>query len=316
MGTYYKVKIPVSKIEKASEESIKSLKSKILDLLAEINRQMSTYIEDSEISLFNRSEGADWFPVSKEFLYMVQQSRDLFFKTNGSFNILVGQIVDDWGFGPSKRQKDLPREQYLKEAVKRIRSFKIDIQEQPPALRKLDAAVSVDLSAIAKGYAVDKIADMLQELGYKNYFVEIGGEIRVKGRKGQEPWGIVIHKGNEAPMRAGTTPDGELQHLHLQDQAIATSGDYLNYFEKDGKIYSHIVDPHTGKPIDNSLVSVTVIDQYTWRADAWATTIFVKGLEKSIDMIQKYGLVVYLIYEDGDQVKVWHSPQFESFIMM
>jgi thiamine biosynthesis lipoprotein len=290
MGTYYRVTIasPPASLE------LEKLKTEITELLVEINAQMSTYISDSELSRFNDYKMTDWFPVSFETAMVVAEGIKIHQLTEGAFDITVGPLVNLWGFGPPGKSEDIPTVKQISESLKKVGSNHLKSRLSPPALKKEIVDLYVDLSGIAKGFGVDSIANLLETQGLMNYIVDIGGEMKTRGRKNaNSPWRIAI----ESPI----VDKKEIQQvINLNDQAIATSGDYRNYFEKDGKRYSHEINPRTGYPIQHRLASVTVLDSSCMRADALATALIVLGPEKGFQLAEKESNAALFIIKGED----------------
>ncbi len=209
--------------------------------------------------------------------------------SNGAFDITVGPLVDLWGFGPDPRTGLVPEEPALEAAARRVGYRHLEVRDHPPGLRKAIPGLGIDLSAIAKGYAVDRIAALLLSLDISDFMVEIGGEVRVSGRK---PDGSFWRIGIETP-RAG--PRDVHRIVELDGVAMATSGDYRNYFEQDGKRYSHTIDPKTGKPIEHRLASITIIDESAMFADAMATAMMVLGPEAGMDLGERLELAALFV---------------------
>jgi len=271
MGTQYHITIVGSLA--GSKFSHTSLQSEIDLLLNKINQQMSTYITDSEISQFNQFTEKQWFPVSSDLAFVVLSSLEVSKQTSGAFDITLAPLIDLWGFGATE-QLNFPQNEEIDEALKDVGYTLLEVSLDPAALRKSKPKLRIDLSAIAKGYAVDKVSDFLTLNGYKNYLVEIGGEIRAQGKSASGfPWRIGI----EMPDRF----DGKVkEHLLVSNISLATSGDYRNYFMNKGIRYSHTLDPRTGKPVTHNLASVTVLHNSAMMADAYATALSVMGEEK------------------------------------
>jgi thiamine biosynthesis lipoprotein len=202
--------------------------------------------------------------------------------------------VNLWGFGPPGKSEDIPTVKQISESLKKVGSNHLKSRLSPPALKKEIVDLYVDLSGIAKGFGVDSIANLLETQGLMNYIVDIGGEMKTRGRKNaNSPWRIAI----ESPI----VDKKEIQQvINLNDQAIATSGDYRNYFEKDGKRYSHEINPRTGYPIQHRLASVTVLDSSCMRADALATALIVLGPEKGFQLAEKESNAALFIIKGED----------------
>lgn len=298
MGTTFQVKMPDTGLEQAT------LDREINALLVEVNRQMSTYQKDSEITQFNAHPSTDWVGISKDFGYVLGVAQQVSQWSDGAFDITVGPLVNLWGFGPEAVPEHIPSDAEIV-AQKALTGYdKLAVRADQQAVKKRYGDMYCDLSAVAKGFGVDKIANYLDEVGVEAYFVEIGGEVRVKGKNVDgHPWRVGI---------ATPTAQGGLQKVvALKDQAIATSGDYHNYFEKDGKRYSHTIDPRTGRPITHRLASVSVIHEECAYADALATAILVMGPEKGFAFALAQKLPVFMIVKDQDGFKEQMTPAFE-----
>lgn len=303
MGTQYHIRLPfvseVNNVTGVSNDIIK-LQKDIDTLLQAINQEMSTYIADSTLSRFNQLQTGDWFPVSKNLLTVIENAQMISQTSEGAFDITVMPLVNLWGFGVTKVSR-LPSQQQINQVRQKIGYQSLKIQQHSPAIRKQLPELSIDLSAIAKGYAVDALALLLDKRGFKHYLVEIGGEIRVQGNnKHNKAWRIAIEK----PTQLNRSIQ---QGLILNNTAIATSGDYRNYYQQDGKRYSHTINPKTGKPITHKLASVTVLHDSTMIADAQATAIMVLGEAKGRVYAQQQGLKVYMIIHNKAGFSVWHN---------
>ncbi|MFQ5602469.1 MAG: FAD:protein FMN transferase [bacterium] len=306
MGTTFVVKM-VKNTGQMPDLNSEELETAIDEILLQVNQQMSTYLPDSEISQFNRSEGSDWFAISSDFARVLTAALEIAKKSNGAFDPTVGPLVNLWGFGPEHLAALIPSDEEIRKKKALTGYEKIAVRAEPPAVRKTLPGVYCDLSAIAKGFGVDRVAEYLETSGITNYMVEIGGEVRVKGRG---PTGQMWRIGVESP----DDPSGLQMVLHLKDNALATSGDYFNYFEKDGVRYSHTIDPRTGKPIMHKLASVTVLHKSCMLADGFATAINVLGPVDGFELAVQQELLVYLIVrgEHGFEEKM--TPAFENFI--
>jgi len=246
------------------------------------------------LSQFNRSQAAGWIDASRELVEVLKQAQHVSVLTNGAFDVTVGPLVNLWGFGPLPGNDQVPSEQEIREAMNRVGYTGLQVRSSPPGIRKDRPDLYVDLSAIAKGYAVDAVAEHLQALGIDDYMVEIGGEIQAKGRNARDRlWRIAIEK-----------PSTGSRSLHrvieLSNVGIATSGDYRNYFEKEGKRYSHTIDPMTGRPVTHKLASVTVAHPSTMQADALATALMALGPEAGYRFAEQHKLAAFFIVNSDD----------------
>ncbi|TWU45746.1 Thiamine biosynthesis lipoprotein ApbE precursor [Novipirellula aureliae] len=292
MGTTYMVKIydPPAFKEPIAEEIDAELRL--------VNDQMSTYLKSSELSRFNDSDSTDWFEVSRDTALVVQMALEVAEATGGAFDPTVGPLVNAWSFGPDPKTQEVPSEQKLAELRKLVGYKNLSVRTDPPALKKLIPSLRVDLSAIAKGHGVDRVVELLAQADAKNVFVEIGGEVRTVGRKGDDRWKVGIQNPETRFVTTGQTsamPPSIAAAHPLTNQAMATSGDYQNYFEVDGKRYSHTIDPRTGRPVEHGLASVSVISDTCMKADAWATAIDVLGMKDGLRAAQEQSLDVFLI---------------------
>ncbi|MDT8363282.1 MAG: FAD:protein FMN transferase [Nitrosomonas sp.] len=291
MGTQYSIKFRHPRISGIAE----SMREKIESVLAQINRSMSTYDPASEISRLNQRHTTDWIPVSAELLTVLDAALEIGRKSEGAFDITIGPLVNLWGFGSEFRSGQIPDEESINRLRRQTGHDKLRLDRINGTVRKLDPDIHLDLSAIAKGYAVDQIAQLFTSAGIEHYMIEIGGEIRAKGSNTEESaWRIGIEK----PQQHTETVH---KILSIEDMALATSGDYRNFFEFNGKHYSHLINPVTGWPIQSYLVSVTVLAQQCMQADAWATALVVLGHERGLKIAEKWELpVLYLVNQNGN----------------
>lgn len=305
MGTYYQVKYVLDvKQQQDSNFSAATIKTQIDQRLELVNAQMSTYIPDSELSRFNKAQQS--LPVSVATRSVIEAALTLFEQSNGAFDVTIGPLVNLWGFGPDKRANKVPSAQLIAEKKKSVGSQYLTVRGN--TLYKATPDLYVDLSAIAKGYGVDVVAQYLQEMGIYNYLVDIGGELSLKGMKAENKnWTIAI----ERPI-AGQAVQ---KVIHIGDNAIATSGNYRNYFESEGIRYSHTIDPKTGKPISHKLVSVSVVHKSSMFADGLATAITVLGPKAGLSFAKKQNLAVFLLVKEGDHYTEYYTSEFEPFFM-
>jgi len=283
MGTTYNIKVVVENTSVDTD----NIQVGIDTLLKQLNQEMSTYIADSELSRFNKSESLAPIVISAGLQRVIKEAIRLGHLSEGKLDVTVGPLVNLWGFGPQQRPETVPSDVQLAEARAHIGIDKLVLTGNE--LSKKTAKLYVDLSTIAKGYGVDIVAEYLEEQGVANYLVEIGGEMRVKGFKHTgELWHVAIEK----PV---DTERSVHQIIIPKDNAVATSGDYRIYFEADGQRFSHIIDPDTGNPINHKLVSVTVIHSSSMTADGLSTAMMVMGEEKALAFAEKNNLAAYII---------------------
>ena len=308
MGTTFTIKIVKNNFLLLGDynKKVKEIEAGINGLLEDINRKMSTWISDSEISMFNKAEGDKWIDISGETAMVLSDALKISKLTAGSFDITVGPLINLWGFGSDKKPVRIPSTEDIQKKQKISGYKKLSVRTSPPSVKKEIGELYCNLSGIAKGYGVDAVASFLDSKGFYNYLVEIGGEISVRGKNGKgEEWRLGV-----------LSPDGLntiKKIITIGDKAMATSGDYHNYFEEEGVRYSHIIDPETGRPITHKLVSVTVIMDNCMEADALATGITVMGPVKGYDFAVKNSIPIYMIVKDGEGYKDIMTPSFNSF---
>lgn len=269
------------------------MKFSVDSILTLFNQSLSTYDPTSEISTFNDLDTLVFDDTY--FLPILQSSKEVNKMTNGAFDPTIGIIVNEWGFGPSPGREPSPEK--IDSLLEFVGYDKINFNSHF-AYKK--SGVSIDFSAIAKGYAIDEVARFIDSRGIKNYMVEIGGEVRASGNNDKgKAWAIGI----ENPL-SGRESKEMMAIIELQNRAVATSGNYRNYFEKDGKVFAHIIDPRTGFTATHNLLSASVIMTSCMMADAYATAFMVLGVEKSLELAQSIeDLDVILIYREGDEIK-------------
>ncbi len=295
MGTSYHITL-ITSAKDLNKQS--ALLSEIDNILKDINRKMSTYQSDSEISLFNVNSSIDWIPVSKDFYHVVKSALSISELSKGYFDITISPLVDLWGFGP-KVKINTPKNEEINLAMSHIGYQNLRIQENPSALKKNDPILKIDLSSIAKGYAADRVSEFLNSKNIVNHLVEIGGEVKAMGTNlSGKKWRIAI----ENPDVNSRTFNS---FIELDNTAVATSGDYRNYYVENNERLSHIIDPKTGYPIKHRLASVTVINDSTMFADAWATTLMVLGEEKGKELVLEQDLSVQMIIRNDDGFSFW-----------
>jgi len=294
MGTTYHVTVVTGCLRRISGLS------DAIDLrLKQINQSMSTFIHDSEISRFNRFQHAGRpFPVSRDFFAVMKTARTIHRLSGGAWDATVSPLVDLWGFGPHTVPTRLPSREEIAARLKTIGFANIEIKE-PNILIKKIPDITLDLSSIAKGYGVDQVADVVAGRGYSDYLVEIGGEVAAAGRrKDGRLWRIGINR----PL-PDARPDEIYRVVRLDNAALATSGNYRNFFTINGIRYCHVIDPHTGRPVSNSVASVSIIAERCVFADGLATAVMVMGPEKGLQLIERLdgvqGLIVVQAPDGG-----------------
>ena len=303
MGTTYSVKVVV---DASGEYDQQAIAEAVAGALAAVNTGMSTYKADSELSLLNQTTSADWNEISSPLATVLAKALEISKASGGAFDPTIGPVVNAWGFGPEKRAS-IPDDDELAELKTKVGWESLNLDESGPRLKKNIPTAYIDLSAVAKGYGVDQVAEVLNAQGLTDYLVEVGGELRARGVNSVGvPWRVGI----EAPQAIR----GQTQKaIGLQDVAMATSGDYRNFREIDGRRVSHTIDPRTLRPIEHRLASVTVITPDCASADAWATALNVLGPEEGVRVAQANDLAAYFLVKTPEgNIDVIRTQAFEA----
>ena len=292
MGSYYAITI-----DGATESNAAEIQTKIDAVLADVNRQMSTWDLDSEISRFNQSESTDWFPVSPGFAEVVLESIRLHKVTDGAFDPTVAPLIDLWGFG-AKRPESFPSQEAIDLARSKTGMQFIDVQAEPPSIRKTRSDLTLNLSAVAPGHGTDRLSQQLTKLGYPSHVVDISGEVRTGTFKANgEKWRVGVE-----------SPFGEIHRvIECAEVSVSTSGNYRNYFEYKGVRYSHTIDPATGQPMINPPASVSVLSDSCMTADGLATGLMVMGIERGLQFAKLHGLSVLFLDLVDEKTIVEHA---------
>lgn len=258
--------------------------------LAAIDAAMSTWRDDSELSRFNAAPAGRAFVVSPRLLDVLALGQSISERSGGAFDMSVRPLVEAWGFGRTKQAGREPPPDELERLRARVGWQQLEIDGEARTLTKQVEGLELDVAAIAPGYAADRLAAILEAEGIEHYMVELGGEVRSRGNNPQgEGWKIGI----EQPDAQGARVVQAILRVH--DAGVATSGDYRNYWEKDGVRYSHTIDPRTGRPITHTLASVTVVHETAAEADAWATALSVLGPDAGLALAAELELAAYFL---------------------
>lgn len=287
-----------------------NLKDSIEAELKRIDQEFSMFNSQSTVSMVNRGEAA---VLSDRFLEVYDLAATIYGETSGAFDITVAPLVNAWGFGFKHEQ--LPTDQQVDSLCEFIGMHHVKLDRKGRSLSKDDARVMLDFSAIAKGYGADCVARVLARNGVRNYMVEIGGEVVMRGKSPHStPWRIGVTKPTEDSLQTSQ----ELQTvLNVTNCALATSGNYRNFYYNGGRKYAHTIDPQTGYPVQHSLLSATVLAENCATADAYATAFMVLGMERAKEVLSRHPeLQAYFIYSDEQgNYAVWSSPQLEKNIV-
>lgn len=305
MGTGYSVKITNS----PPSLDRRVLRAAIDQCLETVNRQMSNWRAESEISLFNAGQSSSWTGVSPDTLAVIEEALRISRLSDGAFDPTIGPLVDLWGFGPASGDRQVPPHGEIQEALGMIGFRHIRTRRTPAAVAKHRSDIEIDLSGIAKGFAVDKLAEVLEQQGVAHYLVEIGGELRAQGLSPRRrAWRIGVERpiaGRRAVQRI----------VALDGDAIATSGIYRIFFEDDSARYSHIIDPRSGEPVDHGLASVTVIGRSTMQADALSTALMVLGPDAGYELARREEIAALFIVKGRKSFAEVSSPAFERYLL-
>ena len=274
--------------------------------MKEVDNALSMFNKESIISKVNNNQPVE---LNEMFVEVFQQAQKISEDTNGAFDITVAPLVNAWGFGFKNEQ--MPDKHAVDSLMAIVGYQKVSYDGKH--IIKRDPRITLDCSAIAKGYGVDVVARLLEEKGIDNYMVEIGGEVVTHGiSEKRVPWKIGVTKPTDDPLQEGN----ELQTvLNLTDKAMATSGNYRNFYYKGKRKYAHTIDPKTGYPVQHSILSATVLTNRCMRADAYATAFMVMGFEGAKKVLERNpDLMAYLIYDDHGKMAVWYSPSLKDKI--
>lgn len=301
MGTTYLVKfLPQPNLP------IKSTMQTHIDALLEgVNNEMSTYRKDAKLSQFNAQKSTKPFPVSPDLSKVIVEAIRINDLSRGALDVTLGPLVNLWGFGPEGRPEKVPSDEEI--AKRRAMTGIHFLTVGKDHIIKTKSTLYVDLSSIAKGFAVDKLSLYMFDLGIQNFMIEIGGELQLNGMNAYgNPWRIAIEKPSSGDQRVQ-------EIIAPGDMGMATSGDYRNYFEENGVRYSHTIDPKTGKPITHKLASVTVLNKSCMTADALSTAFMVMGVEKALELANKEDIPAFFIVKTDNGFKEIVSNAFKQY---
>ena len=299
-GTFYQISLNA----RLDDQRLDQLQQGVEAELELINASMSTYREESELSRLNQQPVGAWMAISAELMQVLQASQDISAASDGAFDVTVGSLVNLWSFGPEARPLKTPEDTELKQRMTEIgwQSLELDAEGQRARRTRNNY---VDLSAIAKGHAVDRVSAFLKSQGLNDHLVNIGGDLIASGWRDnqQQPWRI----GVELPDSSQSQVARHI--LSISNLSVATSGDYRNYFEADGQRYSHTIDPRNGLPVQHNLASTTVLHPSNMLADGWATALLVVGPDIAKQLAEQHGLMVLLLARTAEQGwESWASP--------
>ncbi|MGY3040477.1 thiamine biosynthesis lipoprotein [Rhodanobacter sp. TND4EL1] len=304
MGTTWSVRLLLP-----PSRSVQTLQHGIQAELDRVDGQMSTYLPQSDLSRFNRAPAGSWQALPVEFFSVLQHALQVAKDSDGAYDPTVGPLVNLWGFGPDRRTRQPPTDAAIAAAKERVGWWKLKLD---PVTRRAwqPGGLEVDLSAAAKGYGVDQVGRYLQRMGVTSWLVEVGGELKARGRKPDGlPWRVGIER-PDAAAGAVINADELVETIQLVDRAIATSGDYRHVFEDHGQFYSHHIDPRSGYPVEHELASVSVLADDCLQADPLGTTLSVLGAERGMAYARQHGLAVLTIVRTAQGFEQRMSPAF------
>ncbi|MCF8045035.1 MAG: FAD:protein FMN transferase [Desulfarculaceae bacterium] len=305
MGTSYHITVATRKRIDA-----RLLKEKIDVKLKMINRQMSVFRPKSEISRFNRADENEWVDISEDFSRVVKKAEKIYRLTDGSWDGTVKPLLELWNFGPGEKTGRIPDDKKIERLLKRTGFNNVILSEK--GLLKKTAGLELDLGSIAKGFGVDAVSSLLKNSGFDRYLVEIGGEVFVSGRNAKgENWRIGI---SDPSGKAGDSPPYRI--VSLKDQALATSGTYRNFIQINGRTFSHIIDPRTGRPVENRVVSASVAADDCTFADGLATALMVMEIDKGLKLVNRLENTECMILkkDKSGSLSPFYSSGFRSLL--
>ncbi len=305
MGTTYGVRLHAV----PDDESLARLAEAVHAALTAVDRRMSTYDRASELSRLNASRETGWQTLSADTTTVVARAQHTSRATGGAFDVTVGPLVDLWGFGPSRAPRHTPPAREVAALLARVGWRHVQVDTAAHAVRKTRPDACLDLSGIAKGFGVDAAAAVLRAHGIGDYLIEVGGELAARGaRPDGSPWRVGIERPEPGPRRVSQVVD-------LKGRAIATSGDYRNFFEQDGRRYSHSIDPRDGTPVRHTLAAVSVIAERATDADALSTALMVMGPDEGPEWARRQAIAALFVRHDGSTLREQASSAFEPFLL-
>ncbi len=310
MGTGYMVRLGEDAIA-ASNSSVDDLARGVRAALVNVDSLMSTWRTDSDVSQFNARTNDEWVVMNPATTQVMQQALQISEQSNGAFDVTVGPLIDLWGFGAGSTSGTgkVPLRRQIGQRLAQVGYQALEYNSNTGALRKHNPFAQVDLSGIAKGYAVDQVSEVLDAAGVSSYLVEIGGELKSRGSRGDGvAWRVAIERPSSKQQREA------MRIVALEDAAIATSGDYRHFFMNAGARYSHSIDPRSGLPVNHGLASVTVVAANTMRADALSTALMIMGPDDAMSFAQEHGLAAHFVLRSGGAMEEVYSAQFESLL--
>ncbi|MEZ5462835.1 FAD:protein FMN transferase [Dokdonella sp.] len=295
-----------------TRDSVEDVRSAVQQRLDLVDRQMSTWKADSDLSRFNSAQADTWCELPPELFTVVQSALKLAAETDGAYDPTVGPLVDLWGFGADGERSEPPSQAAIRNVRERIGWQRLGIDADKHSAYQ-QGGTHIDLSSIAPGFALDLIGEYLESQGIVDYLVEVGGELRGRGsRPDGNAWRVAIQRPVDNDSVDGSI---EAQHvLDLVDASLGSSGDYRHFFEDKGRRYAHRIDPRTGYPVDNAIASVTVMSALGIDADPLATALSVLGVEAGLEFANRRGLAVMFIVRTDHGFEERMTPAFAALL--
>lgn len=270
--------------------------------LNELEAIFTNWRADSAVSRFNASRTTEWQPIPRELAEVMTLAQRVSKESHGAFDVTMAPLINAWGFGPQGRQAQLPDESVVAKLMRNCGWQKIEVELEPPMLRKTHPEVEINVSALVEGYAVDDLVKKLRAQGWPNFLLDVGGELYASGKKPHENyWQVGVQKPDaQKGMMEGSMP--------LHDKALATSGTYRQFVEKDGKRLPHVLDARFGRPVEHDLVSVSVVADSCFEADAWATALLILGPWEGRELAKRVGLDALFLAQSRNPTSPSPSP--------
>lgn len=306
-GTTYNVSIVATPDAPVDEAALREI---IDATLADVNAEFSNWDASSSVSRFNAKRSDEPHPISADFLKLMNMSNKIHLATAGYFDMTAAPLIELWGFFKPELTRAEPTPLQIDEALSHVGQWDLlAIDQSEMTIRKRDPAVQLNVSAIAKGYGIDWLSGEIAAAGHENFMTEIGGDLYASGLNAQgQAWSLGIEK----PVPGQRSIQ---QIVTVSNQGMATSGDYRNFYEKDGVRYSHIIDPLTGRPVTHRTASVTVLAENATLADGWATALLAMGTEKGLPLADHMGLqVIFIDHADGGTDKDFEVTESAAYI--
>jgi thiamine biosynthesis lipoprotein len=306
-GTTYSVK----GFQTSTDLDLDELKQKIEWELNEIDKQVSNWRIDSEVSQINAATNSKWIDVSHDTAYVISNGMQSCEELGGTFDITIGPLTKLWGFRTRSGSIEAPTVEAIASVLESVGHDRIKVRMDPPAIMKLGTNVEIDLAGIAQGYSVDRLVGVLQKAGLNSFLVEIGGEAAARGKK---PDGSFWRIGVERPSQSSSSFNGIHLILNIENLAVSTSGDYRKFSVIGGKRRSHIIDPRSGRPVDNRVASVTVVSDSCMRSDVLSTALMVMGDSEGLKWATKNEVAALFVLRENDEFALVYTDWFAKLI--